>query len=108
MGHARHSWREACASALTEPDPKKVPSRLEYAISALERRYAEWESHPGTSAELSAIQKTVLALERLMKEKLGSSRALPPVGQRAFSDTTDHSVATELGHVRRLFLVLRS
>jgi len=78
MGRVRHSWREACASALAESDPGKVPGRIEYAINAMEGRYVEGASDPGTPAELKGIQKAIFALERLMKEALGRYGAVPP------------------------------
>ena len=59
MGRVSHSWREPWASALAESDPSKVLGRIEYAIATIERRYAEWESDPGTPAELKAIQKAI-------------------------------------------------
>jgi hypothetical protein len=81
--------------------------RIEYAIAALERRYVEWESNPGTPAELKAIQKAFFALESLMKEELGRYGAVPRPTE-GISDATEHSVANDLGQVRHLFLVLRS
>jgi hypothetical protein len=44
MGRVCHSWREACASALAESDPGKVPGRIESAINAMEGRYVEWRA----------------------------------------------------------------
>jgi hypothetical protein len=110
MGSVRDSWREPCASALAEFDPSKVLGRIEYAIAALERRYAEWESDPGTKAELKAIQKAIFSLERLMKQELGRHGAVPPGATGGTSDETEPNVnvASELGQVRRFFLVLRS
>ena len=43
--------------------------RIEYAIIAIERRYSQWGTDPGTTAELMAIQKCISALKRLMKEE---------------------------------------
>ena len=108
MGHVRHSWREACASALGEADPNKVPGRIEYAINALERRYVEWASDPGTPAELKAIQKAIFSLERLMKEALGKYDAVPKGATGGTSDQTEPNATNDLGQIRRLFLVLRS
>ena len=100
MGQTRHSWREVCDSALGESDPQKLIGCIEYAITALERRYAEWDSDPGTRAELNSIQKTVLALERHMKEKVGA------VPAQEFSGTTHQSVGRALEHISRsLFLM---
>jgi hypothetical protein len=108
MGRASHSWREPWASALAESDPSKLLGRIEYAIAVLERRYAEWESDPGTPAELKAIQKAIFSLERLMKQELGGHGAVPPGATWGISDATEPNVANELGQVRRFFLVLRS
>ena len=107
MAHARLSWREACDSALQESDPKKLLGCIEYAITTLERRYAEWDTDPGTAAELNAIRKTILALERHIRKRLGYG-ADPPKATEGTSDATEHSVASGLGQVRRLFRVLRS
>jgi hypothetical protein len=68
MRRVSHSWRKAYELALTESDPSKLIGRIEYALNALERRYSEWESNPGTPAELTAIQKCISALERLVKQ----------------------------------------
>ena len=69
MGRIPHSWQEAYALAFREPDPDKLIGRIEYALMAIERRYSEWDTYPGTPAELRAIQKCITALQRLMKEK---------------------------------------
>lgn len=100
----RHSWREACASALTESDPLKLLGCIEYALSALQRRYAEWDSDPCTSAELNSIRKTILALERHLKEKIGRGGGVAKPAPE-FLGTTHQGVARELGQVSRLFLV---
>jgi hypothetical protein len=68
MGRVPHSWREAYASALRESDPSKLIGRIEYAITAIERRHSEWGTEPGTPAELTAIQTCISALVRLMKQ----------------------------------------
>lgn len=64
-----HFWHEAYASAVRESDPAQLIGRIEYAIIAIERRYSEWETHPGSPAELKAIQKCISALKRLMKQE---------------------------------------
>lgn len=69
MGKIPHSWQEAYALAFRESDPDQRVGRIEYALMAIERRYSEWETYPGTPAELRAIQKCISALQRLMKEK---------------------------------------
>ena len=107
MGPARDSWREACDSALGESDPQRLLGCIEYAITALERRYAQWESDPGTSAELIAIQEAILTLERHIKESFGKDGAGRPSTGR-ISGRLEHTVGDELGHLRRLFLVPRS
>ena len=82
-----HSWHEAYASALKESDPSELIGRFEYAISAIERRYCEWDTHPGSPAELKAIQKCVAALKRLMKqEALRRNGAVLTTASRANSD----------------------
>lgn len=70
MGRVPHSWQEAYKLAFTESDPAKVMGRVEYALIAIERRYSEWGTDPGTPAELRAIQKCISALQRRLKQKL--------------------------------------
>jgi len=78
MRRVPHSWREAYEAALIETDPKKLIGRIEYALNALERRYADWATDPGTPAELTAIQQCISALQRLMRqEQLGRHDASP-------------------------------
>jgi hypothetical protein len=108
MGRIRHSWRQAFLSVLDESDPEKLPGRVEYAIAALERRYADWGSDPGTPSELTAIQKALSALARLMDEDIARYLEPPLTAAQEISDATRLNLASELGHIRRLFLVLRS
>lgn len=70
MQRAKFAWREVCALALRESDPKKLITRIEHAIAAMERRYAEWPSNPGTPDELRLIRKTISRLQRLLQEKV--------------------------------------
>src|SRR5271169_2352634 len=91
MGRVPHSWREAYASALRESDPNKLIGRIEYAITAIERRYSEWGTDPGTPAELTAIQTCISALMRLMKQKqLGKHGAA--TASRGSSNATERSL----------------
>ena len=77
MGRVPHSWREAYELALIESDPSRLLGRIEYAINALERRCSEWETDPGTPAEVMAIQKCISTLKRLVKQKqLGGHSAV--------------------------------
>jgi len=69
MGSVRHFWQADCA-ALGKCDPVWLLGRIESRIAALERRYSQWGSDPGTPAELSAIQNALSALQRLMNETL--------------------------------------
>ncbi len=109
MGRVRHSWREAFLSVLDESDPDKLPGRIENAITALERRYAEWGCDPGTPAELNTIQKALSALGRLMNEERVTCWDAPPLREaREISDATRHNLANELKHVQHLFVVLRT
>src|SRR5215471_3902483 len=64
-----HTWHAAYASAMRESDPDEVIGRIEYAISAIERRYSEWDADPGSPAELTVIQKCICALKRVMKRE---------------------------------------
>jgi hypothetical protein len=63
-----HSWHAAYAAALRESDPTKLIGRIEYAISAIEGRHSEWETYPGTSAELTAIRKCIRTQKLLMTQ----------------------------------------
>jgi hypothetical protein len=108
MARIRHSWREACASALGESNPHELLGRIEYAITAIERRYAEWGTDPGTPAELNAIEKAIASLERQLEEKLEGYGDVPLTARWQIANASDYSVANELGHVRRLLNVLRS
>jgi hypothetical protein len=79
MGRIPHSWQEAYSLAFSETDPAKVMGRIEYALIAIERRYSEWGTYPGTPAEMRAIQKCISALQRLMKDKhVGRHLAIVP------------------------------
>jgi hypothetical protein len=69
MGPVRHFWQADCA-ALGKYDPVWLLGRIESRIAALERRYSQWGSDPGTPAELRAIQNALSALQRLMNETL--------------------------------------
>ena len=64
-----HSWYQAYVSALRESDSGELIGHIEYAISAIERRCSEWETDPGSPAELTAIQKCISVLTRLMKRE---------------------------------------
>lgn len=100
MGTVRYSWLEACDLALKESDPKKIPSHIELAILALERRYTEWGRNPGTSAELNAIRWTIVALEEhaVITRKTANAEAAK----------TGRALNKHLGHVSARFVVLRS
>ena len=75
MGRIRYTWRKVYMSALQESDPEQRIARIKKATTALERRYAEWGSTPGTAAELNAIRKAISDLRGLLKEKPPSRRA---------------------------------
>jgi|SRR6516165_6801109 hypothetical protein len=78
MRRVPHSWRQAYEAALIESDPNKLIGRIEYALNALERRYADWGIDPGTPAELIAIQECILALQRLMRQQRLERHAANP------------------------------
>jgi hypothetical protein len=75
MGRTRYAWREVYVSALQEPDPGRKIALIKKATTALERRYAEWGSTPGTPAELKAIRKAISDLQGMLKDKEASRRA---------------------------------
>lgn len=68
MRRVPHYWRQAYELAMIESDPNRLIGRIEYALNALERRYAEWGTDPGTPAELTAIRNCISTLIRLMKQ----------------------------------------
>jgi hypothetical protein len=78
MRRVPHSWREAYEAALIESDPSKLIGRIEYALNVLQRRHSDWGTDPGTPAELSAIQKCISALQRLMRQEHGSNNTVVP------------------------------
>jgi hypothetical protein len=106
MERARHSWREACALALKESDPKKLFGRIEYALTTLERRYAECEFAPLTPAERKAIRKMILALEQRLQEKLAAYPAVDPRVKK-LSSMPEDVIVRELAHARHLLYILR-
>jgi hypothetical protein len=104
MQRANFAWREVCALALRESDPKKLIMRLEHAMAAIERRYAEWASNPGTPDELRLIRQTISHLERLLQDKVLTNgsvdvrRSAPPT-----ADSAEKGIATEFDrHIKRL------
>ena len=109
MGPASYAWREVCASALRESDPKKLTARIEHAIAAIERRYAEWPSNPGTPEEMRLIRKTITGLKRLLQEKVLTNRSVDVRNSAArTSDPAVKAIATKFdGHIKRL-VFLRS
>ena len=104
MGRARYSWHEAYTLALSESDSGRLPGRIQYGILAIERRYAEWGSNPGTPAELSAIQKAIVALEGKL---LGCYRE-DFATAKSTSDFRKSGAATGLRGIRDLFPAPRS
>src|ERR1700726_526888 len=104
MRRESYAWLEVCALALRESNPQKLITRIESAIAAIERRYAEWASNPGTPDELRLIRQTISHLERLLQEKVlknGSvdvRRSAAPTAASAKKD-----IATEFDrHIKRL------
>ncbi len=109
MGRVPHSWQKAYELALKESDPSKFIGRIEYAIMALERRYSEWGSDPGTGAELTAIQKCISVLERKMKQELaGNQGAVPSTAPERSSNATQRSTTKDQEQVTSLSLVVQS
>lgn len=109
MARASYTWRDICLSALRESDPKKLVASTEQAITAIERRYADWGNTPGTPDELRAIRQVISDLERQLAEKLCAHIAVdvpkPPKG----ISTPQAAVPGEFeGQARRLLLSLRS
>jgi len=59
-------WQRACSAALRQSDPRQLLSLLECAVTALEKRLAEWSDAPGTRAELCAIQESTSKLNETL------------------------------------------
>ena len=91
MARIPHSWREAYSLALRETDRTKLIGRIEYAIIAIERRYADWGTDPGTPAELTAIQKCISALQRLTKQCQLRQGAVLSAKSGGSSNATEHT-----------------
>ena len=104
MQRESYAWREVCASALREYDPKKLITRIEHAIAAIERRYAEWASNPGTPDELRLIRETISRLEGLLQEKLLTNRSVDVrISAAPTADSAEKGIATEFDrHIKRL------
>ena len=64
-----HAWHKAYTEALNESDSEKLMGRIEYALIAIERRYAQWCADPGTPAERMAIIKCISTLKRLLGQE---------------------------------------
>ena len=104
MRRESYAWREVCALALRESNPKKLITRIESAIAAIERRYAEWASNPGTPNELRLIRQTISHLERLLQEKVLTNGSVDV--RRSAAPTVasaEKDIATEFDrHIKRL------
>jgi len=109
MRRENYAWREVCALALRESDPKKLITRIEHAIAAIERRYAEWASNPGSPDELRLIRQTISHLEELLQEKLLTNRSVDVrISAAPTADSAEKGIATEFDrHIKRL-VFLRS
>jgi hypothetical protein len=68
MERERYVWQDACVAALTESDVRKKIALVERAITAIERRYAEWRDTPGTPRELKAIRRGIHDLEDVLRK----------------------------------------
>jgi hypothetical protein len=110
MGRENYAWREVCVSALQEADPIRLIARIEHAVSAIERRHAEWGSNPGTSDELRDIRRAISGLESLLREKLGPPGGVDvPRSAARGSEPAPELQGSEFdGQVKRLLAFLRS
>jgi len=86
-----HTWHAAYALAMRESDPDKLIGRIEYAICAIERRYSEWADDPGSPAELTAIQKCISTLKRIMKQE---QHRLHGATLQRFEEKSTHLIAS--------------
>jgi hypothetical protein len=107
MRRVGHSWREACALAIAESDPRKFIGRIDCAITALERRYAECESDPLTPTELTEIRKSLAALERVMQDKLREYASDHSRASENVSTVRREALLKELDHAKHVMRVLR-
>ena len=98
MRRVPHSWRKAYELALMESDLIEMIGCIEYAMNTLERRYSEWGTDPGTPAELSAIQKCISALARLMKQSRPATEGANLPTSAGRSSGTGPIVTESQGH----------
>ena len=109
MRRENYAWREVCALALRESDPKKLITRIEHAIAAIERRYAEWAGNPGTPDELRLIRQTISHLEGLLQEKLLTNRSVDVrMSAAPTADSAEKGIATEFDRHTKRLVFLRS
>ena len=66
----KYPWQQACRAVLRDPDSGPLVCRVEHAITALERRLAEWDDNPGTQAESEAIREAIFNLQTLLEDHL--------------------------------------
>lgn len=57
-----YPWQESCAEPPHATDPEQALRLIELAVCAIEKRYAEWQSRPGTPEELAVIRETISKL----------------------------------------------
>ena len=78
--------------------------RIEHAMAAIEHRYAEWASNPGTPDELRLIRQTISDLERLLQENVLTNGSVDVRRSAAPTlDSAEKGIATEFDrHIKRL------
>jgi hypothetical protein len=69
----KYGWQEAFVAALRDTDPMRSICRVESAVAALERRFAEWDEDPGSETENQAIRQAISALQTLLEMHLRKS-----------------------------------
>ena len=62
MAALPYSWQKFCVKPLRETDSRRALRLLEVAICAIEQRYAEWHTSPGTPEEVAAIREAISKL----------------------------------------------
>ena len=64
------AWQEACAAVLSESNEGKLLARVEFAINALQVRFAEWGDDPGSPEELKTILQSIRQMDQRISKTL--------------------------------------
>ncbi len=71
------SWEDLYRAAILETDDAALPSRVKAAHEALAKRLSDLTEKADASKERNSIYDAVVALERLIGERVWSKRLVP-------------------------------